>query len=143
MKGMAATSIPLHLRVEMIEEMVAYAKEHYLAQAWIDNDEDGFTGWHWDKHNTKLVIVCAANRYKEFVAVGPRHMSSVIFSYVGLIGGDAVRAYMGGAQKEQGFIDQYGTFHTREVAMEICVRNGQPLKDSGGSKIKLFSEHLY
>jgi hypothetical protein len=48
-------------------------------------------------------------------------------------------------QWEEGFIDQFGDFLTREEAMRIARRAGQKInvKGCGGSTTTLFSEGLY
>lgn len=44
---------------------------------------------------------------------------------------------------EQGFIDQYGNFYTREEAYFVAEENGQIIKKCGGDRVSLFSENLY
>lgn len=44
---------------------------------------------------------------------------------------------------EQGFIDQWGTYLTREEAHIIASQNGQILRRCGGDEYRLYSENLY
>jgi hypothetical protein len=44
---------------------------------------------------------------------------------------------------EQGFVDQYGNFMTREEAWEIAQAAGQIRRPEGGAPGTLYSEHLY
>lgn len=45
---------------------------------------------------------------------------------------------------EQGFINQFGEFRTREEALKIALENGQPFDAKrNGSTNQLFSEGLY
>ncbi len=75
------------------------------------------------------MVVCAANRLREHplcIAIGPRHFSPLMH--------DQIRAFIqtgGGHTKlawttsEQGFIDQWGQFMTREEAWVVAVAAGQ------------------
>lgn len=129
-------------RVARLEIVAKIFKDRYMENYWIENDEDGFTGWRWEKYSIELTIVCAANRWKDIVIPGPRHFSPVMNIGIDLIGQDALDAYAGGDQ-DQGFIDQYGTYHTRRAAMEMCLKSGRELNyERGGSKTQLFSEHI-
>jgi len=46
---------------------------------------------------------------------------------------------------EQGFIDQFGDFYTREEAMQKVLETGQPYDEqrNGDQAIELYSEGLY
>lgn len=44
---------------------------------------------------------------------------------------------------EQGFIDQYGVFMTREEAWLVANEAGQIIRRCGGDDSKLYSENLY
>ena len=106
-------------------------------------------------------IVCAAIRHMETqeIILGVRHydafMHQTIKEKVSLLGytdgGGGVsletiftkqdKCFSGWKTAEQGFIDQFGDFYTRELAWNLCCINGTPLHDIGVTK-KLFSEHL-
>lgn len=82
-------------------------------------------------------IVCAALFSKDgygIVAVGPRHFDATMHRQL---------PDGGGRNTEQGFIDQHGTFFTREQAWIIAESNGQIIKRVGGDEGRLFSENLY
>ena len=90
-------------------------------------------------------IVCAACRLDEFIAAGPRHFDSTmvlqVLARVRELGFDetVIRDW------EEGFIDQWGRFYTREDAMEIVKETGQRFDQerNGGSDTVLYSEGLY
>jgi hypothetical protein len=48
-----------------------------------------------------------------------------------------------GRATEQGFIDQFGVFMTREEAYEVAKAAGQIKYRCGGDEGRLFSENLY
>jgi hypothetical protein len=83
-------------------------------------------------------IVCAASRNRDSnrIITGARHFDKVMSMQ---IQPDDTRSW------EQGFIDQYGDFHTREEAMKIVKANGQPFnaERNGNPENQLFSEGLY
>jgi hypothetical protein len=86
-------------------------------------------------------IVCAALRtqYGEVVCA-PRHFDRIMHTFIktifGKIGGEWKQA-------EQGFVDQYGAFYTREAAYDIAAKNGQIRRPEGGTPGVLYSENLY
>ena len=83
-------------------------------------------------------IVCAANRHPETqeLILGARHWDTHMRSTAKKLGGKWTCA-------EQGFIDQYGSFLTREEAWKIAEKNGQIVRRCGGDGRELFSENLY
>lgn len=83
-------------------------------------------------------VVCAANRSVcGIVVCGARHWDSVMHQQIELIGPDKFR------QCEQGFIDQFGAFMTREEAHAVATAAGQIIKRCGGDEHRLYSENLY
>ncbi|WDS62172.1 hypothetical protein [Pseudomonas phage D6] len=130
--------IPLWIRVRIVAQAAAVANELLHERCWID--EPDFKGWRWDRYNVKRVIVCAANRYGDFIVTGSRHFSVPMWFTLELIGDDALKAY---GKCEQGFIDQYGMFWNRTDAYNLCREQGRELLEEGGSETELFSEHLY
>jgi hypothetical protein len=86
------------------------------------------------------VVVCAANRFKSagVILCGARHWDDVMRAQADAMG-------IKGGNEEQGFIDQFGTFLTREEAMQIVKESGQPFNEdrNGGAGKALFSEGLY
>lgn len=83
-------------------------------------------------------IVCAACKLPSGVILaGARHWDEIMCAQADAMGER-------GGNEEQGFIDQFGTFHSREEAMRIVLENGQPFNKERnvGDKV-LFSEGLY
>lgn len=115
----------------------------YMVNTWIENDEDGFTGWRWIKYNRELRLVCAANRYKDLIFTGVRHSCPIMTTSQAMFGGlDVLHEYANG-DNEQGFIDQYGTFYNRSEALALAKSNGQLLYPDNVTLTELFSEGLY
>jgi hypothetical protein len=88
------------------------------------------------------VVVCAACRSGSVVIAGARHFDKVMLSQ--LVAIKSSRPLGNGW--EQGFIDQFGDFLTREEAMKIAIASGQKVdivRGCGGDKETLFSEGLY
>jgi hypothetical protein len=135
---------PKHWRKKLLKYAAQEAREFYMKLTWIEKDNDGFTGWRWDKYKVELKIVCAANRYGDYIVLGMRHHSPSMQSNIDLIGMDVLLEYAGEVGEEQGFVDQYGTFYDREQAMAQVLKTGQPIDyERGCSSTQLFSEHLY
>ncbi|MCP4437532.1 MAG: hypothetical protein GY810_01090 [Aureispira sp.] len=93
----------------------------------------------------KRIIVCAANRYNDIVICGARHYDEVMNKVLDklnldVVGEDNPKGYP--RFPEQGFIDQYQNFVTREDAAIIVVKNKQKMRSPLESK-ELFSENLY
>jgi len=88
-------------------------------------------------------VVCAAIRSKKSgkVICGARHYDSVMRSQLEVY--DAV-APINKAEIEQGFIDQWCNFLTREEAWVVANAAKQVIRVCGGNSLgKLFSENLY
>jgi len=85
-------------------------------------------------------VVCAANKFvgigKTYIVLGARHYDTLMRDAVQLLP-------KGMYEKEQGFIDQYGTFLTREEAFVVATNANQIIRRVGGDDNKLFSENLY
>ena len=89
-------------------------------------------------------IVCAANKYGELIIPSARHHDKVMNRVIAEFGGRKGLLDTHGDDEQQGFIDQYGTFWTREEALEIVTFTNQPVDLTRGYvKGKLFSENLY
>jgi hypothetical protein len=95
-------------------------------------------------------IVCAANRFGDLIVPGPRHFDDTMYRLIERLvnieetkGVAVLSASLG--DWEQGFIDQFGRFWSREQAMQIVKDNKQPfdIERNGGSDSLLFSEGLY
>ena len=87
-------------------------------------------------------IVCAANRNPNtrMIICGARHFDRIMHSQME---SRPVCERDGWRFAEQGFIDQFGNFLTREQAWAIAEKNGQIIRDVGTGKGVLYSEHLY
>jgi len=86
-------------------------------------------------------VVCAANKVQhngtDFLIVGARHWDSVMCATADALG-------IKGGNEEQGFINQYGEFLTRDEAMKIVKENGQTFNiERNQGDLTLFSEGLY
>lgn len=84
-------------------------------------------------------IVCAACRWHNFIICGPRHWDGVMRHQLVALG------FEHGHDWDQGFVDQFGRFWSREQAMQIVKDNKQPfdLERNGGNDAVLYSEGLY
>jgi hypothetical protein len=102
---------------------------------------------YWKDNNIEKpqqVVVCAACRRGETILAGARHFDKVMSSQIIAIDGGLFPG--GGVGFEEGFIDQFGDFLTREEAMKIAIAAGQKVdikRGCGGDKEILYSEGLY
>ena len=99
-------------------------------------------------NQTPPYIVCAAMRQDGFIVAGARHFDTVMRATI-------LALKLGNTLWEQGFIDQFGKFYTREEAWKVADKNGQirrgtgfesftnPRKSGIGDDGVLFSENLY
>lgn len=102
-----------------------------------------------NKRSTEQRIVCAAiqltyldrERNTQTVTIaGARHHDGIMNNVIiPLIDDDTNRI----VQRVQGFIDQHGTFLTREEAWAIAVQQDQIRFKGGWPEGKLYSENLY
>lgn len=96
-------------------------------------------------HNSR--IICAANKLRLengsiIVIAGARHWDKGMHQVADALFHGLER------ELEQGFIDQFNNFYTREEAWIIAETNGQIIRRVGGdTKLdgtgRLFSENLY
>lgn len=84
-------------------------------------------------------VVCAAHRHRETgnVITGVRHFDNFIRQQIAIRGDSHVEWH------EQGFVDQFGQFLTREEALALATKNGQIYRRCGGDEKRLYSENLY
>ena len=83
-------------------------------------------------------VVCAAVRARcGRLICSPRH-----FDAIAQVAVEALWA-SDWAQAEQGFVDQCGTFMTREEAWPVAEAAGQIVRRVGGDGNRLYSENLY
>lgn len=88
----------------------------------------------------KQRVVCAANRNLRtgHIVCGARHFDGLMIATI-----EALGARLDWRDSEQGFVDQFGAFLTREEARVIAEREGQVIRRFGCPEHMLFSEHLY
>lgn len=96
---------------------------------------------YWTKsgiEKPQQIVVCAANRLANGVIIcGARHWDKIMRAQAEAMG-------VKGGNEEQGFIDQFGDFLTREQAMGIVKQSGQRFDiDRNSGDTTLFSEGLY
>jgi len=96
-------------------------------------DENDFTC----VNGTPRRVVCAANRFPcGLVITGARHWDDIMCAVADRLG-------IKGGKEEQGFIDQWQNFITREDAVTIVLTHKQQLREVPLEGDFLFSEHLY
>jgi hypothetical protein len=100
-------------------------------------------------NNKQRVVVCAANRTKDGkrMVCGARHWDSAMRGQVCNTNWFSIKLF-GRLPKrwrgaEQGFIDQFGVFMTREEAWVVAEAAGQIKFGRDYSKGTLYSEDLY
>ena len=99
---------------------------------------DEFVNSHTLPHMRR--VVCAANRYgDDLLLLGARHWDKQMHAMADKIG--FKRADY--EREEQGFIDQYGVFMTRQEAWAVAKAAGQIIRRCGGDEGCLYSENLY
>lgn len=85
----------------------------------------------------KRYVVCAANRFTcGTIITGARHWDSIMCDL-------ADKLNLDGGKEEQGFIDQWQNFMTREEATKVVLTNKQWLRETPLDSDILFSENLY
>ena len=99
-------------------------------------------GDYWAENNIKKpqqFVVCAAIKYDDLIIPSARHHDKVMNKVILAIGN------LNHRDSEQGFINQFGEFLTREEAMIVAKEAGQKInkRGCGGSDKTLFSEGLY
>lgn len=94
------------------------------------------TDWKPDYTKTPRRIVCAANRNRQDgrIICGARHWDKIMWAQV---------PEQGWNNWDQGFIDQFGDYLSREEAWIVAVEQNQIVKRVGGDEGQLFSENLY
>jgi hypothetical protein len=86
-------------------------------------------------------VVYAANRYgDERMFIGIRHFCPLMRKNMASSDIKWMRDELG---EQQGFVDQWGVFMTREEAWKVAEAAGQIRFRCGGDGEKLFSENLY
>jgi len=95
-------------------------------------------------HREQRRVVCAANRYHKHIILGIRHWDTAMRTQFGVMEDHGMfDDEITPGQWEQGFVDQFGKFMTREEAWIVAEAAGQIIHRCGGDGEKLFSENLY
>lgn len=87
-------------------------------------------------------VVCAACRYDGIIVVGIRHLDKLMRQTMKMMYPNDDRITHKFA-REQGFVDQFGNFLTREEALMIAKKKSQFYRRCGGDEKQLYSENLY
>jgi hypothetical protein len=100
---------------------------------------------YWeDKGITKRqsIVVCAACKHDDLILCSARHWDRAMNKQLKTL--KKLGSELKSSQFEQGFIDQFGEFLTREEAFEVVKESGQSFDiKRNGHAHKLFSEGLY
>lgn len=84
----------------------------------------------------KRQVVCAANKYDETIVLGVRHFCPLMRQSITALGLSPSQAH------EQGFVDQWGNFMSREEALVVLQKNGRFIRDDKYDR-RIYSENLY
>lgn len=102
----------------------------------------------WDNRKIQRRIVCAANRFElksggNLVIPGVRHYSPDMAKVLDQLEDKLVSDHVHG--ENQGFVDQWGNYFTREEALIIATHAGQinTVREKRAPYDELFSEDLY
>ncbi|UZZ64428.1 anti-restriction nuclease [Septuagintavirus sv54] len=132
----------------LFEKLQSYGNADYSFEDMMDDiPEICWQTCHWNNdQKVQRTIVCAANRFKlkgggTLVIPGARHYSKDMAEVLDVVGPQLVSQQVCG--DDQGFIDQYSNYWTREEAMVIATYAGQVRIERGGSEKELYSEDLY
>jgi hypothetical protein len=88
---------------------------------------------------TKHRVVCAAVRKGDTIICSPRHFDRLMRAIVEAFADEGWDC----TDLEQGFVDQFGAFMTREEALVVAKAAGQIVRRCGGDEHRLYSENLY
>lgn len=138
-------------REQAFSFMRAWAKSHKenLEERFMTGD-----GKRWyEQEGVERRVVSACNRFHDFQIMGCRHWDMTMHATASALGMDVkdghdnVHAYAienGSPYEEQGFVDQWGWYMSREEAYIVADRMGQILPHRANiSSTTLFSEMLY
>ena len=101
---------------------------------------------YWTKNNLvkpKQRIVCAAirNKITHQIIIGVRHYDSFMRDHIERF--ESFQDRMNWRKADQGFVNQFGEYLSREEAHLIAKGNDQILHRCGGDDHTLYSENLY
>ena len=86
-------------------------------------------------------VVCAACkcRVTGILVLGARHYDGLMRKQIDSLAVTSAQTF----SFEEGFIDQFGEFLTREEAHVIAAKQNQIIRRCGGDEARLYSENLY
>ena len=88
----------------------------------------------------KRRVVCAANKFPDGTLIlGARHWDPLMRATFKKLYSDRHESGL----EQQGFVDQYQNFMTREEAWIVAMEAGQIIRRVGGDEGCLYSENLY
>lgn len=94
-----------------------------------------------DKPQRRVVCAAVTDCVSNLIICGPRHFDTTMRNEIARMS-DHVQSQV--KYMEQGFVDQWGKFMTREEAFEVATVAGQIRHKSGNPDSKeLFSEDIY
>lgn len=104
--------------------------------------------WMGESHYAQRVIVCAANKYilnngEELIIPCVRHANPVLYAQLNVLKEAGVLDKVHCLPNNQGFIDQYYNWWSREDAYIIAKHADQIDYERNGHDRDLFSEGLY
>ncbi len=114
------------------------SEEPFDESAYKPTYDNVFQGEYKEIRLAKRCVVCAACRKNDTILAGARHFDTVMVRQIEAI--DKPHGYF--ADAEQGFIDQFGLFLTREEAFILATEKSQ-IKEEPNVEGTLFSEDLY
>ena len=86
-------------------------------------------------------VVCAAVKFSDGTIVcGPRHFDQTMHR---IIKRALLDIHTQHGACEQGFVDQFGEYMSRQVAWQVAEEAGQIIRRVGGDGHALYSENLY
>lgn len=93
-------------------------------------------------HGKTRLVVCAANKYGEYIYLGVRHFCPFMCEAMENDDIDVMRQAFG---EIQGFVDQHGVFMDRFEALTVATEAGQinRYREKTTPIDRLFSEDLY
>lgn len=95
----------------------AFAKQHNIDYTLSDGEIDSL--------QPGRRVVAAANRYGDLICVGARHGSPAMWSQLKAVKEDRLLEADKMGRAEEGFVDQWDVFMTREEAYDVAMESGQ------------------
>ena len=93
------------------------------------------------RHGQRVVSAACRNRVGQIICA-PRHWDATMHD-IAQASANPETWYEDDGWDEQGFVDQWGTYLTREEARIVAKFNDQIVRRCGGDDLCLYSENLY